>query len=78
MSTSIAAPAMVLFLMALRKKVAQESDVPPFAVFQEYSLEDMALKYPINIQEMSHINGVGEGKARRYGKAWRTEDRQAR
>ena len=58
------------FLMALRKKVAQESDVPPFAVFQEYSLEDMALKYPINIQEMSHINGVGEGKARRYGKAF--------
>jgi ATP-dependent DNA helicase RecQ len=54
-------------LMALRKKVAQESDVPPFAVFQEYSLEDMALKYPINIQEMSNINGVGEGKARRYG-----------
>ena len=53
--------------MALRKKVAQESDVPPFAVFQEYSLEDMALKYPINIQEMSNINGVGEGKARRYG-----------
>ena len=58
------------FLIALRKKVAQESDVPPFAVFQEYSLEDMALKYPINIQEMSHINGVGEGKARRYGKAF--------
>ena len=58
------------FLMALRKKVAQESDVPPFAVFQEYSLEDMALKYPINIQEMSNINGVGEGKARRYGKAF--------
>ena len=55
------------FLIALRKKVAQESDVPPFAVFQEYSLEDMALKYPINIQEMSNINGVGEGKARRYG-----------
>jgi ATP-dependent DNA helicase RecQ len=58
------------FLMALRKKVAQESDVPPFAVFQEYSLEDMALKYPINIQEMSYINGVGEGKARRYGKTF--------
>jgi ATP-dependent DNA helicase RecQ len=58
------------FLMALRKKVAQESDVPPFAVFQEYSLEDMALKYPINIQEMSNINGVGEGKARRYGKTF--------
>ena len=55
------------FLIALRKKVAQESDVPPFAVFQEYSLEDMALKYPINIQEMSNIIGVGEGKARRYG-----------
>jgi ATP-dependent DNA helicase RecQ len=56
------------FLRTLRKKVAEESDVPPYAVFQEYSLEDMALKYPITTQELAHINGVGEGKARRYGK----------
>ena len=54
-------------LHSLRKKVAQEEDVPPFAVFQEYSLEDMALKYPISLQELNQINGVGEGKAKRYG-----------
>ena len=55
-------------LKALRKVVADESNVPPYAVFQDYSLEDMALKYPINIKEMANINGVGEGKAKRYGK----------
>jgi ATP-dependent DNA helicase RecQ len=55
-------------LKALRKVVADESDVPPYAVFQDYSLEDMSLKYPINIKEMANINGVGEGKAKRYGK----------
>lgn len=54
-------------LRSLRKQVAQEEDVPPFAVFQEYSLEDMALKYPIILQELNQINGVGEGKAKRYG-----------
>ncbi len=54
-------------LRSLRKKVAQDEDVPPFAVFQEYSLEDMALKYPISLQELNQINGVGEGKAKRYG-----------
>jgi len=56
------------FLKALRKVVADESDVPPYAVFQDYSLDDMSLKYPINIKEMAKINGVGEGKAKRYGK----------
>ena len=54
-------------LRSLRKKVAMDEDVPPFAVFQEYSLEDMALKYPINFKELNQINGVGEGKAKRYG-----------
>ena len=54
-------------LIDLRKKVAEESDVPPYAVFQEYSLEDMSLKYPVSLQEMVSINGVGEGKAKRYG-----------
>ncbi len=54
-------------LRSLRKQVAREEDVPPFAVFQEYSLEDMALKYPVSFQELNQINGVGEGKARRYG-----------
>ena len=54
-------------LLSLRKHVAREEDVPPFAVFQEYSLEDMAVKYPISFQELNQINGVGEGKAKRYG-----------
>ena len=54
-------------LRSLRKKVAMDEDVPPFAVFQEYSLEDMALKYPISLKELNQINGVGEGKAKRYG-----------
>ncbi|MEC7619664.1 MAG: ATP-dependent DNA helicase RecQ [Bacteroidota bacterium] len=54
-------------LRSLRKKVAMEEEVPPFAVFQEYSLEDMALKYPISLKELNQINGVGEGKAKRYG-----------
>ena len=54
-------------LRSLRKQVAREEDVPPFVVFQEYSLQDMALKYPVSFQELNQINGVGEGKARRYG-----------
>jgi ATP-dependent DNA helicase RecQ len=42
--------------------------VPPFVVFQDPSLEDMALKYPINIDELGNVHGVGEGKAKKYGK----------
>ncbi len=55
-------------LKDLRKKVAKNLGVPPFVVFQDPSLEDMALKYPITIEEMSSIHGVGEGKAKKYGK----------
>lgn len=56
------------YLKDLRKKVAKRHKVPPFAIFQDPSLEDMALNYPTNIEEMSNIFGVGEGKAKRYGK----------
>ena len=55
------------FLKSLRKKTAQDNNLPPFAIFQEYSLEDMALKYPIRMEELININGVGEGKAKRFG-----------
>jgi len=55
-------------LLSLRKEVAAAGEVPPYAVFQEYSLEDMCLKYPISEEELVNINGVGEGKAKRYGK----------
>jgi ATP-dependent DNA helicase RecQ len=55
-------------LKELRKKVAKKLGVPPFVVFQDPSLEDMALKYPINIDELGNVHGVGEGKAKKYGK----------
>lgn len=55
-------------LKDLRKKVAAKLGIPPFAVFQDPSLEDMALKYPINLDELSKVHGVGEGKAKKFGK----------
>lgn len=54
-------------LVQLRKEVAKENNVPPYAVFQEYSLQDICLKYPLTFDELVNINGVGEGKAKRYG-----------
>jgi ATP-dependent DNA helicase RecQ len=54
-------------LRELRKKVAKKLGVPPFVVFQDPSLEDMALKYPISQEELINIHGVGEGKAKKYG-----------
>ena len=59
---------LVKFLKDLRKKVATRQGVPPFAVFQDPSLDDMALKYPITLEELSKVHGVGEGKARKFGK----------
>ena len=50
-----------------RKKVADKLKLPPFVIFQDPSLEDMALKYPINTDELSNVHGVGDSKARKYG-----------
>ena len=58
---------LMTMLKELRKKVAKKLGVPPFVVFQDPSLEDMALKYPITIDELSNVHGVGEGKAKKYG-----------
>ena len=55
-------------LKSLRKKVAKTKNLPPFVIFQDPSLEDMALQYPITIDELVNINGVGAGKANRFGK----------
>ena len=55
-------------LVKLRKEVAKDNSVPPYAVFQQFSLDDMCLKYPISQDEMVNIVGVGEGKAKRYSK----------
>ena len=55
-------------LKDLRKDQAKKLGVPPFVVFQDPSLEDMALKYPISHEELLNVHGVGEGKAKKYGK----------
>ena len=55
-------------LLKLRKEVAKHNNVPPYAIFQQFSLDDMCLKYPITEQEMVNILGVSEGKAKRYSK----------
>jgi ATP-dependent DNA helicase RecQ len=67
-STGTADEALMGMLRDLRKKVAKKLGVPPFVVFQDPSLEDMALKYPINMDELINIHSVGEGKAKKYGK----------
>jgi ATP-dependent DNA helicase RecQ len=55
-------------LKDLRKKISKIKEVPPFVIFQDPSLEDMAIQYPITIDELQNISGVGAGKAQRYGK----------
>ena len=60
-------PVLLDMLKDLRKKVAKQKGVPPFVVFQDPSLEDMALKYPITIQEFTNVHGIGEGKAKKFG-----------
>ena len=54
-------------LKDLHKKVAKQHGLPPFVVFQDPSLEDMAVQYPITLEEMQNITGVGVGKARKFG-----------
>ena len=54
-------------LKDLRKKVAKKHGLPPFVIFQDPSLEDMSVQYPITIEEMQNITGVGAGKARKFG-----------
>jgi len=55
-------------LKDLRKKNAKKLGVPPFVIFQDPSLEDMALKYPVTLDELANVHGVGDGKAKKYGK----------
>jgi ATP-dependent DNA helicase RecQ len=61
-------PALFEMLMELRKKVAKEKNLPPFVIFLENSIEDMATQYPTTIPELEKIQGVSKGKALRYGK----------
>ncbi|MFQ3579442.1 MAG: RQC domain-containing protein, partial [Bacteroidales bacterium] len=66
--TSSLDPTLLGILRDLRKSISQKLKVPPFVIFQDNSLEDMALQYPITIEEMTKIAGVGQGKAQKYGK----------
>ena len=59
-------------LKDLRKKVAVRQGVPPFAVFQDPLLDDMALKYPITMEELSKVHGVGEEGQERKEKTFKT------
>ena len=54
-------------LKDLRKKVARQNDLPPYVIFQDPSLEDMSIQYPITIEELQTIQGVGAGKAQKFG-----------
>ena len=67
-SGGVADEKLMTMLKDLRKSNAKRLGVPPFVIFQDPSLEDMALKYPINTEELSNVHGVGESKAKKYGK----------
>jgi ATP-dependent DNA helicase RecQ len=54
-------------LVDLRKSLSKQNNIPPFVIFQEPSLKDMCFQYPITIEELTNIQGVGTGKAQRYG-----------
>ena len=55
-------------LKDLRKRISKQKKIPPFVIFQDPSLEDMAIQYPVTMEELQNIVGVGSGKAHRYGK----------
>lgn len=61
-------PELFAMLKDLRKKIAKQKNLPPFVIFQDPSLLDMSIQYPVSVEELKYIQGVGEGKARRYGK----------
>lgn len=54
-------------LKDLRKKISKKENLPPFVIFQDFSLEDMATQYPVKVSELTNITGVGSGKAQKYG-----------
>jgi len=61
-------PAMLEILKDLRRQVGKQNNLPPYVIFQDFSLEEMATKYPITADELINIQGVSKGKADRYGK----------
>ncbi len=68
--TAVLDETLMALLKDLRRQIARDKKLPPFVIFQDPSLEDMATQYPITMEDMSHITGVSKGKAMRYGKAF--------
>lgn len=66
--SSTADKALFSLLKDLRKEIARKEKLPPFVIFQDPSLEDMAIQYPVIVDELKQIQGVGLGKAQKYGK----------
>ncbi len=66
-SSCAADPELFAILSALRQQIARHHNLPPYVIFQDPSLEAMATTYPVTIEELANIPGVGSGKARRYG-----------
>lgn len=66
--TSATDDELLSILKDLRKDISRKKNLPPFVIFQDPSLEDMAIQYPVTIEELQNIVGVGTGKAKRYGK----------
>ncbi len=60
-------PELYSMLKDLRKTIAKKHGLPPYVIFQDVSMEQMATMYPVNLQELQNIQGVGVGKAKRYG-----------
>ncbi|MFA6770207.1 MAG: RecQ family ATP-dependent DNA helicase, partial [Bacteroidales bacterium] len=61
-------PVLLSMLKSLRLSISKKINLPPFVIFNDTSLEDMSIHYPIEFDELKHCQGVGEGKAKRYGK----------
>jgi len=61
-------PQLFAILRDLTKRIAKKHNLPPYVIFQEPSLADMSIQYPMTLDELQNIQGVGQGKARRYGK----------
>ena len=65
--TSVLDEPLLRKLISLRKDIAKRQSLPPYVILQEFSLEDMTLKYPITLEEFKNINGIGDGKVLKFG-----------
>ena len=67
MKGSVTDNELFVLLKDLRKNISRKENLPPFVIFQDPSLEDMSIQFPITMEELQQITGVGAGKAKKYG-----------